>query len=107
MENITAVMVNAETDNGEVSLEHVEGNINGDVNNGRIYLQTSHLDTLETDNGNIDIETEKEPTNAILDIKTDNGKATVFGSTNWNTVVGDGDNLIELNTNNGEINVVK
>ncbi|WP_079527935.1 DUF4097 family beta strand repeat-containing protein [Halobacillus hunanensis] len=110
MNNIAATMLNVEADNGVISLENIEGKINGEVNNGEIYLKTNHLDrpiTLESDNGNIEIETDKEPTNAVLDIKTDNGEATVFGSSNWNTVTGDGDNLIKLTTNNGNINVAK
>ncbi|MFD1360100.1 DUF4097 family beta strand repeat-containing protein [Lentibacillus salinarum] len=110
MKNIAATMITTEVDNGKVFLENTEGNINGKVNNGKIYLKTKNLDrpiTLESNNGNIRIETDKEPTNTIFDIKTDNGNATVFGSSNWDTVTGDGDNLIKLTTNNGNINVVK
>lgn len=110
MKDIAAAMVNVEADNGSISLENIEGKINGNVNNGEIYLKTNNLDrplTLESDNGNIEIETDQEPTNAIFDIKTDNGEATVFGSSNWNTVIGNGDNQIKLTTNNGNIDVVK
>ncbi|WP_164670109.1 DUF4097 family beta strand repeat-containing protein [Virgibacillus doumboii] len=110
MKNITAAMVSTEADNGQISLENVEGKIYGKVNNGKIYLGTKTLDrpiTLESNNGKIKIETEKEPTNTTFDIEIDNGKATVFGSSNWNTVVGDGENLIKLKTNNGHISVEK
>ncbi|TFJ92085.1 DUF4097 family beta strand repeat-containing protein [Lentibacillus salicampi] len=110
MKNITATTINAKGDNGKISLENVEGKINGEVNNGKIYLKTNNLDrpiTLKSNNGNIKIETEKEPTNAIFDINTDNGSATVFGSSNWNTVVGNGDNRIKLTTDNGNISVEK
>ncbi|ALX48413.1 DUF4097 family beta strand repeat-containing protein [Lentibacillus amyloliquefaciens] len=110
MKDIAAAMVNVEADNGAISLENIEGKINGDVNNGEIYLKTNNLDhplTLESNNGDIEVETDQEPTNAVFDIKTNNGEATVFGSSNWNTVIGNGDNQIKLTTNNGNINVVK
>ncbi|QKY71495.1 DUF4097 family beta strand repeat-containing protein [Lentibacillus sp. CBA3610] len=110
MGDINSDQVYTNSDNGGIKLDHVEGNISGQTNNGSISLYTNHLDRsieLESDNGNIEIETEKDPTNAVFDVKTDNGTATIFGSSNWDTIVGDGDNLIKLTTNNGNIDVMK
>lgn len=108
--NIKSSRTMVETDNGRIHLENIEGEISGRTNNGRISLITKDLDRpidLQSDNGRIEIQSEKEPTNAILDIKTDNGKITVFGDSNWDTVIGNGDHLIKLTTNNGGITIDK
>jgi DUF4097 and DUF4098 domain-containing protein YvlB len=108
--NIKSSRTMVETDNGRIHLENIEGAISGRTNNGRISLITKDLDRpidLQSDNGRIEIQTEKEPTNAILDIKTDNGKITVFGDSNWDTVIGNGDYEIKLTTNNGGITIDK
>ncbi|PAV27947.1 hypothetical protein CIL05_18930 [Virgibacillus profundi] len=110
MENITAETVQVKTDNGKIALSQVEGEITGKTSNGAISLETKSLDQpleLETDNGSIKVQTEKEPTNAIFDVRTDNGSVKVFGDSNWETVVGNGDNLIKLKTDNGSIRVEK
>ncbi|WP_442961150.1 hypothetical protein [Pseudogracilibacillus sp. SO30301A] len=60
---------------------------------------------MNTDNGRIDVQSNKEPTNAILDLKTDNGKVRVFGESNWVTVIGNGENIIKLTTDNGSITI--
>jgi len=108
MENVEASTVTTRADNGKIMLDGVEGKLFGKTNNGSISLVTYDLDRVidfETDNGKIKIQTEKEPTNAIIDAKVDNGKVTIFGESNWDTVIGDGDNLIKLTTNNGMITV--
>jgi len=110
MKDIVATMLKADSDNGEIHLENIEGEIYGNVNNGQIYLKTNHLDrslTFESDNGDIEIKTDQKPTNAVLDIKTKNGEVTVFGNSNWDTVIGNGENQIKLTTNNGDIRIVK
>ena len=58
-------------------------------------------------NGKIEIKTDKKPTNAILDLKTDNGKVTVFGEENWDTVIGKGEHLIKLISKNGKISITE
>ncbi|WP_170140778.1 DUF4097 family beta strand repeat-containing protein [Oceanobacillus arenosus] len=108
LNEIKCTLLNAEVDNGDVSLENIDGEINGTSNNGRISLRTDSLDrpiTLETDNGAIEIQTEKEPTNATFDIHVDNGKISIFGKSDYDTVIGNGDNLIKLTTDNGKITV--
>ncbi|WP_234402351.1 DUF4097 family beta strand repeat-containing protein [Oceanobacillus damuensis] len=108
LDKIKSSLINVEVDNGEVSLENIEGEIHGTSNNGRISLKTESLDrplTLETDNGTIDIQTVEPPTNATFDITLDNGKVNVFGESNYDSVIGNGDNVIKLTADNGKITV--
>ncbi|RDW15630.1 DUF4097 family beta strand repeat-containing protein [Oceanobacillus chungangensis] len=108
VDHIKSTSFNFEVDNGEVSLRDIEGEINGSSNNGRISLITESLDspiTLETDNGVIDIQTDEQPANATFDINVDNGKVTVFGESNYDTIIGNGDNLIKLTADNGKITI--
>lgn len=110
LKNVAAANVTVKADNGKIILDEVEGKLSGKTNNGSISLITSYLDRpidFETDNGKIKIQTEKDPTNVIFDIKLDNGKADIFGKTNWDTVVGDGEHLIKLIAKNGKITVTK
>ncbi|WP_449445449.1 hypothetical protein [Ureibacillus acetophenoni] len=63
--------------------------------------------SLETHNGNVTILTDHEPTNATYQLKTHNGNIEVFGSEHFDTVVGNGESLIQLETHNGNINIKK
>lgn len=108
LKDIKSTVVTSEADNGEIRLENVDGKLTGSTSNGKITLITEHLDRpieFRTSNGRIHIQTENEPTNALFDVKVDNGKVRIFGDSNWDTVIGDGDNLIKLTTNNGGITV--
>lgn len=110
LEHIDASAVQAKTANGKIVLDQVEGDISGRTSNGKITFVTGDLDRsidLETDNGKIDIQTGKEPTNAMLDVRVDNGSVKIFGDSNWDTVVGNGDHTIKLRTGNGRITVTK
>ena len=107
---IDASAVNVKTDNGAIILDHVDGTIIGRTDNGRISLVTNDLDRpieLTTDNGRIEIQSEKEPTNATIDVKTDNGRIDVFGYENKHTKLGNGEHLIKLRTDNGRITITK
>lgn len=108
LKSVTAADVKVKADNGKILLDGVEGKLSGKTNNGSISLITSYLDRpldFETDNGKITIQTEKEPTNVIYDVKVDNGKVNIFGQKSWDTVVGDGEHLIKLTAENGMITV--
>jgi DUF4097 and DUF4098 domain-containing protein YvlB len=108
MEDMIASNTDIRSSNGKVHLDHVEGMITVKAVNGSISLVASQLDRsiqLESTNGKINIETETEPTNVTFDVKTTNGKATLFGSKNWDNVIGNGDHVIKLTTKNGSINV--
>lgn len=110
MKNINSSTTQVKTSNGRINLDHVEGKVFGRTNNGSITLVTEHLDRsieFEADNGIINIQTEKEPTNAILDVRVDNGKVRVFGNSNWDTIIGNGEHLIKLVMNNGNITISK
>lgn len=110
MENILSENVEVKSDNGRVELEHVSGTIKGESNNGRISMKTATLDQpiqLETNNGRIEIETENDPTNVTFDVQVDNGSINILDKYKGSAVIGDGENLIKLKTNNGKIQVVK
>lgn len=110
LKSIAARDVALETDNGKILLDGVEGKLFSRASNGGISLLTQDLDRpidFATDNGKITIQTEKEPTNAILDVQVDNGKVDIFGKNNWDTVIGEGEHLIKLTTANGNIVVKK
>ena len=109
MENILSENVVVKTDNGRVSLEHVSGTIEGKSNNGRISMKTTTLNQpiqLETNNGRIEIETENEPTNVTFDVQIHNGSINILDKYKGSTVIGNGENLVKLKTNNGKIQVL-
>ena len=110
LSEITATKTHVKSDNGKIDLIDVNSQIHGYSNNGKITLTTDHLDRtvdLEVNNGKITVTTDEEPTNATLDLRTANGKINVFGSSDWETVIGSGDHLIKLVTNNGSIKITK
>jgi DUF4097 and DUF4098 domain-containing protein YvlB len=110
MKNVISSQVEAKTDNGRIILEQVSGEIQGKTSNGRISIVTEDLDRpmkLETNNGRIEIETEKEPTNVTFNVDVDNGRVDILNKYSGNAVIGNGDNLIELKTDNGRITVTK
>lgn len=95
--------------NGEIQLHDVEGDIKGLVNNGKIDVKTKDLDRpmqLETHNGKIMIQTDKEPTNTRFEVSIDNGDVNILNKYHDDATIGKGENLINLTTNNGEILVI-
>jgi DUF4097 and DUF4098 domain-containing protein YvlB len=62
---------------------------------------------LESDNGSITIQTDKEPNNVTYDVQVDNGNINIFNKYTSSSVLGNGDNLIKLKTNNGRITITK
>lgn len=110
LDRIATETANVRTSNGKMDLNHVEGDVTGKSNNGAISFAAADLERnldLETDNGSITIQTENEPTNAVIDARTDNGRITVFGNSDWDTMIGNGENEIRLRTNNGGITIEK
>ena len=110
MKDIISSKINVNSSNGKIILNHVEGEIYGRTSNGAIELVAKDLDRpieLETSNGKINIQTEQEPTNVTFDVRVDNGKVRIFGESNWDAIIGNGENLIKLKTNNGAITVTK
>jgi len=108
MEHVEADTIFTKSDNGRIVLEDVNGSITGKTDNGRITLETTSLDRnidFQTDNGSILVQTKDEPTNVSIHAKTGNGKIDVFGERNSRTVIGAGENIIRLKSDNGRITV--
>lgn len=110
LNRIVSENVDVRSANGKLNLNEVEGNIKGSSNNGKILLATKDLDRniqLESNNGKISIKTEKEPTNTTFKVSADNGSINILDKYEGNTVIGKGENLVDLKSNNGKIEVVK
>lgn len=110
LKNIEAIIIRANTDNGQVLMDNVDGDLKVGTDNGRIVLKTNNLERsiqFKTDNGLIDIQTDKEPLNVTIDAKIDLGKIDIFGKSNKQTIFGNGENLIKLEADNGKIFVEK
>ncbi|QFF99053.1 hypothetical protein PB01_09560 [Psychrobacillus glaciei] len=110
MQNIKSDNIRAKSDNGQIIMKYVDGKIKAETDNGRIILVTNNLDRsidLKTDNGLIEIQSEKEPSNATINASVDLGKIDIFGTSNKQTIYGNGDHLIKLETDNGKITVKK
>lgn len=110
LHNIFADVIKADTDNGKIDMKNIEGEIIGKTNNGRISLVTDDLNQsidLHSDNGRVDIQSKNKPTNAVLDLNTENGRVSVFGKSNWDTVIGEGENIVKVKTSNGRITISK
>lgn len=100
--------IDVKTNNGVIQLTNVTGEVTGRTHNGMITLETEHLDRtidLEAHNGKITIQTEKKPTNTTFDLSIGNGKIDVFGQSTWDDVVGSGDYLVKVSSNNGMITI--
>lgn len=110
LKNIVSSTVYVESSNGKISLEHVDGKLTGKTNNGKISIISKDLDRpmqLDTNNGSISVQTEKEPTNTTFNVHVDNGHINILDKYNSNAVIGKGENVISLITNNGAITVSK
>lgn len=106
LKNTHATKINTEAENGKINLENVVGELVGRADNGHISLIAEEINRpidLTTDNGKITIQTENKPTNVTFDIRVDNGKVDYFGESTWDTIIGEGENLIHLKTDNGNI----
>lgn len=110
LRQVSGETVKATTGNGKVRMDEVDGEIIGHTDNGIISLKTTHLDRdieLKTGNGKIDVQTENEPTNTTFVANTGNGTVNILDQYSGGTVIGDGDHVVELTTDNGMIKVTK
>ena len=108
LEDFEAAKVRVESDNGSIRLSQVSGDIMASSDNGSLSLSGEDWNRaieMATHNGSIEIETATEPTNVTFDLRTRNGQITVFGSRDWDSVVGDGDHRVRLTTHNGDIRI--
>ncbi|WP_342045390.1 DUF4097 family beta strand repeat-containing protein [Bacillus sp. OTU530] len=110
LKHIGANAVDVESDNGKIQLEYVEGTIKGKTSNGRIFVVTKDLERmmqLGSNNGSIEIQTEKDPVDVAFDVHVDNGHIDILDKYEGNAVIGKGTHVIKLTTNNGRITVTK
>ncbi|MGE7906871.1 DUF4097 family beta strand repeat-containing protein [Peribacillus sp. NPDC094092] len=110
LKDIMTEKVEVKSANGKVELNNVEGKLVGSSNNGKITLVTKDLDReidFESNNGKIMIKTENEPTNTTFDVHVDIGRVDILGKYEGDAVIGKGENLVKLETNNGKIEITK
>lgn len=110
LEDLESKKVHVKTDNGKIDFHYVTGDIEAKSDNGQISMVTDNLDrsiSLATDNGLINIRTTTDPKNATIHADIDNGRINIFGSANEETIFGNGENLIDLKTDNGVISLTK
>ncbi|WP_394121956.1 DUF4097 family beta strand repeat-containing protein [Planococcus donghaensis] len=100
--------VYATSDNGAIVMKEIEGDVRAKTDNGRIHLVTADIErniALETDNGSILLETQVEPKNATIQAKVDWGSISVFGLKNRKSIFGNGNHMVDLQSDNGSITV--
>ncbi|SET02857.1 Putative adhesin [Oceanobacillus limi] len=110
LSNMETVSTRATSENGKLTINKVSGEISGDVTNGSIHLNVEQIDRmidLKSVNGKIMIRTDEEPSNVTIDVSVVNGKSEVFGNETKHTVIGDGENRINLETINGKVSIDK
>lgn len=108
LKEVESKNVVVESDNGDVVIEDSLGTINGKSNNGNVTIMTKTINQpmdLETDNGNILIQTQDQAKNVLYRVKPDNGRVTIYGQSTTEKVIGKGDIEIKLTTDNGNITV--
>jgi len=96
----------ARASNGRIIFRNVSGELEANANNGRIDLTVDTLDfpvDFKTNNGHIEIHTENEPTNARIESRVDIGSINVYGQSSQLVNFGNGEVLINLDSNNGRI----
>jgi len=110
LKHIQANTVDVESDNGKIQLEYVEGTIKGKTSNGKISVVTKDLERtiqLGSNNGSIEIQTEKNPVDVAFDVHVDNGRIDILDKYESDAVIGKGTHVIKLTTNNGRITVTR
>ncbi|WP_298827433.1 DUF4097 family beta strand repeat-containing protein [uncultured Planococcus sp.] len=108
LEDMQVNEVHATSDNGAIVMKEIEGNVRAKTDNGRIHLVTADIErniALETDNGPILLETQVEPKNATIQAKVDWGSISVFGLKNRKSIFGNGNHMVDLQSDNGSITV--
>lgn len=108
LDDLASKVITTELNNGNIKIKNSTGTIVGESDNGDISVHTEVLNQpmeLETNNGSINIETNKEPSDILIDVNTDHGKVSVFGKDNKQTTFGNGKTVIELTSDNGDITV--
>ncbi len=106
MGNITATEFDVYSENGKLVLWDIDSDINGETESGEISLKQEDLNHsvhLLSENGTIEIQTSSKPTNVTFDADTENGRIDIFGDDTNSLIIGNGDHLIQLKTENGSV----
>jgi len=108
VEEMKSEAIVVESDNGEILIADSLGKINGQTNNGDVTVQIENLNQpmdLETDNGEIVVQTKEKAKNVQFKVETDNGDVNIYGQSTTDKVIGNGNILIKLASDNGDITV--
>ncbi|MDR4885976.1 DUF4097 family beta strand repeat-containing protein [Fredinandcohnia sp. QZ13] len=99
---------NARAFTGDISLENVIGPLTTNTVDGDVFISINeirHAIYGKTLNGDIKIESEKEPSNAQFEVKTLSGDVILFDKYERNAKMGEGTALIQLETVSGDVTV--
>jgi len=108
IKEIESQRIDVESDNGDVVIENSIGVIQGKTNNGNVTVTMDTIEQpmdLETDNGQIHLQTKDKAKNVQFNVKTDNGRVNIYGQTTTEKAIGDGNIKIQLTSDNGNITV--
>lgn len=110
LKDVAAPNIHVDSVNGSMLLNELEGDITGETNNGNFSVTTKDLERnikLKTINGDMVIRTEREPKNTEFNVSVVNGDINILDKYTGSAKIGNGENLIELTTTNGDITVGK
>ena len=99
----------ARTSNGKIAINDVSRDIIADTTNGKIELENQTITQqveLSTTNSKIEIKLKQKPADAKFELTTTHGKTLLFGNERNYELFGTGENLVDLSTTNGKIEVV-
>lgn len=98
---------------GSIELNHVQGNIDADINVGKIeatFNQIEHDVRMNVDAGIVDIVLKEEPTNLAVSVHVDGGKSKVdlplpMKNSKMRGVIGNGDYMLNIKVDAGSFNL--
>lgn len=98
---------------GSIELNHVQGNIDADINAGKIeatFNQIEHDVRMNVDAGIVDIVLKEEPTNLAVSVHVDGGKSKVdlplpMKNSKMRGVIGNGDYMLNIKVDAGSFNL--
>lgn len=110
LKDVAAPNIHVDSVNGSMLLNELEGDITGETTNGNFSVTTKDLNRnikLKTVNGDMVIRTAQEPKNTEFNVSVVNGDINILDKYSGSAKIGNGENLIELTTTNGDITVEK
>ena len=110
LKDVATPNIHVDSVNGSMLLNELEGDITGETTNGNFSVTTKDLNRnikLKTVNGDMVIRTAQEPKNTEFNVSVVNGDINILDKYSGSAKIGNGENLIELTTTNGDITVEK